>query len=200
MRTVSASFDTYDEVIAAVDGLSDMGVPGSDIAVVSRGPGLLAKIAGGAAIGAAIGSAGGFLAGFAIPSLGYLFGIGWFAPLVVGAAAGGVAGGIIGSRRGAGVEESGVQAHAAEGAQRGGTLLVARVHDEEAGEAKAILLRCGAIDTNSRRSEYAADGWDGFVAKDIWDDDIGSEDDRLHEAQADRDLAGRISSSHRHVA
>lgn len=200
MRTVSASFDTYDEVTAAVDGLSDMGVPGSDIAVVSQGPGPLAKIAVGAFVGAAIGAAAGLVVGFATPGLESLFGLGWLIPLLIGAVAGGVAGGIIGSRRGAGVEESGVQAHAAEGMQRGGTLLVARVHDDEAGEARAILLKCGAIDTNSRRSEYAADGWDGFVAKDIWDDDIGSEDDRLHEAQADRDLAGRHSSSHRHVA
>ena len=69
----------------------------------------------------------------------------------------------------------------AAGVRRGGTLLIARVHDDEAREARAILLKCGAIDTNSRRSEYAADGWDGFVAKDIWDEDIGSEDERLHE-------------------
>ena len=200
MRTVSASFDTYDEVTAAVDGLSEMGVPGSDIAVVSQGPGPLAKIAGGAVLGAAIGAAAGLLVDFVIPGLGPLFGIDWLIPLMIGAAAGGVAGGIIGSRRGAGVGESSAQIHVAESVQRGTTLLVARVHDDEAGEARAILLKCGAIDTNSRRSEYAADGWDGFVAKDIWDEDIGSEDDRLHEDRIDRDLAGRISSSHRHVA
>ena len=200
MRTVSASFDTYDEVTAAVDGLSDMGVPGSDIAVVSQGPGPLAKIAGGIVVGAAIGGAGGLVVDFVIPGLGPLFSIGWLIPLLIGAAAGGVAGGIIGSRRGAGVDEGGVQVHATEGVQRGGTLLVARVHDDEAGEARAILLKCGAIDTNSRRSEYAADGWDGFVAKDIWDEDIGSEDDRLHEDRTGRDMTGRNSSGHRHVA
>jgi hypothetical protein len=199
MRTVSASFDTYDEVTAAVDGLSDMGVPGSDIAVVSQGPGPLAKIAGGAVLGAAIGGAAGLVAGFAIPGLGSLFSIGWFVPLMVGAAAGGVAGGVIGSLWRAGIDESGAQVHT-EGVQRGTTLLVARVHDDEAGEARAILLKCGAIDTNSRRSEYAADGWDGFVAKDIWDEDIGSEDDRLHEDRTGRDMTGRNSFSHRHVA
>jgi hypothetical protein len=47
-------------------------------------------------------------------------------------------------------------------------------------------MRCGAIDTNSRRSEYAADGWDGLVAKDIWDDDIGSEDKFLPEEETAR--------------
>jgi hypothetical protein len=50
------------------------------------------------------------------------------------------------------------------------------VHDDEVGKAMALLRRCGAIDTNTRRGEYANDGWEGFVAKDMWDDDIGRED------------------------
>ena len=195
MRTVSASFDTYDEVTAAVDGLSDMGVPGSDITVVSPRHDAMTKIAEGAGLGAAIGGVGGLLAGmFVIPGLGSVLGIGWLIPLLIGAAAGGIAGGVIGALAGARIKES--DAHVcAERVCRGGTLLVARVHDDEAGEARAILLKCGAIDTNSRRSEYAADGWEGFVAKDIWDEDIGSEDLRLPENRADRDR-----SLNRHVA
>jgi uncharacterized membrane protein len=189
MRTVSATFDTYDEVTAAVDGLSDMGVPGSDITVVSRRHDAITRITEGAGLGAAVGGLGGLLAGFGmfiIPGLGPVSGIGWLIPLLIGAAAGGVAGGLIGSLRGAGIDEN-VTSACAEGTCRGGTLLVARVHDDEAGEARAVLLKCGAIDTNSRRGEYAADGWDGFVAKDIWDEDIGSEDVRQPEDRADRD-------------
>lgn len=178
MRTISALFDTYDEVTAAVDGLSDLGVPGSDITVVTRARDGMTKIAESAGLGAAIGGVGGILAGigmFVIPGLGSVFGIGWLIPLLIGAAAGGVAGGAIGSLTGVGIDETDAHVYA-EGVCRGGTLLVARVHDDEANEARAVLLRCGAIDTNSRRSEYAADGWEGFVAKDIWDEDIGSED------------------------
>ena len=108
MRTVSAKFDTYDEVTAAVDGLSDMGVPGSDITVVSRRHDAMTRIAEGVGLGAAVGGIGGLLAGFGmfiISGLGYVSGIGWLIPLLIGAAAGGVAGGVIGSFTGAGIDE-----------------------------------------------------------------------------------------------
>lgn len=178
MRTVSALFDSYDQVAAAVDGLSDIGVESDDIAVVSQSRDAIAKITEGAGWGAAIGGVGGLLAGIGmivIPGLGSVLGVGWLIPLLIGAAAGGVAGGVIGSLTGAGIDESDAHVYA-EGVRRGGTLVVARVHDDDVGDAKAVLLQCGAIDTNARRSEYAADGWDSFVAKDIWDEDIGSED------------------------
>ena len=178
MKTVSALFDTYDEVTAAVDGLSDMGIASDDIAVVTHRPNPALKIAEGVGLGAAIGGVGGIMAGlgaFAIPGLGSLLGVGWLVPLLLGATAGGVAGGLIGALAGAGIDER--EAHVyAEGVRRGSTLVAARVHDEEAGKAMSILRRCGAIDTNTRRGEYASGGWDGFVPGDIWDDDIGNED------------------------
>ncbi|MCX7303195.1 MAG: hypothetical protein NTV73_02490 [Hyphomicrobiales bacterium] len=177
MRTISALFDTYDEVVAAVDQLADMGIDSREITVVTRGPPATSKIAEGAGLGAAIGGVGGVLAGLgavALPGPGLLLGIGWLAPLLL-AAAGGVAGGTIGSLTGAGIPEA--EAHLyAEGARRGATLVAARVQDDDAAEALAILRRCGALDTNLRRAEYATGGWDGFVNQDIWDDDIGSED------------------------
>ena len=194
MRTVSASFDTYDEVTAAVDGLAEMGVACSEITVVSHRPGAMARITEGAGLGAAIGGLAGLLAGFGVIVLfgrGWLVGIGWLVPLLIGAAVGGVTGAIIGSKTGAGTEAGNARVHPG-GARRGGTLLLARVHDDEVGQARAILLRCGAIDTNARRGEYAADGWDGFVAKDIWDEDIGREDERQSEDEtADRNRRGR---------
>lgn len=183
MKTVGALFDTYDEVTAAVDGLSDMGIAPRDIAVVAhrRNPAL--KIAEGVGLGAAIGGVGGILAGlgaFAVPGLGPILGVGWLVPLLLGATAGGVAGGIIGALTGAGIDE--VDAHVyAEGVRRGSTLVAARVHDDEVGQAMSVLRRCGAIDTNTRRCEYAGDGWDGFVPRDIWDDDIGREDSQPNE-------------------
>jgi len=184
MRTVSALFDKYDQVAAAVDGLSDIGVASNDIAVITPGKDVTAKIRDAAGIGAAVGGVGGLLAGLgavAIPGLGPVLGVGWLVPILLGAAAGGVAGGvagsIIGSLTGAGIDEKDAHVYA-ESVSRGSTLVAARVHDDEAGEALSVLRRCGAIDTNARRSEYASDGWDGFVSKDIWDEDIGTEDAR----------------------
>ena len=175
MRTVSALFDTYDQVLAAVDGLEEAGIASSDITVISQGRDAGKKAMEGAGVGAALGLLAG-LAAFALPGFGPIMAVGWLVPVLVGAAAaGGVAGGIIGSLTGAGIDENDAHVYA-EGVRRGGTLVIARVHDNEAETAKAILVRSGAIDTNMRRTEYAADGWDGFVAKDIWDDAIGNED------------------------
>lgn len=178
MKTVSALFDTYDEVTAAVDGLSDLGVASSDITIVRRGRDQAAAIAEGAGLGASIGGVGGILAGlgtFAVPGLGSLLGVGFLIPILLGAAAGGVAGGIVAALMSAGIEEADAHLYT-EGVRRGSTLVAARVHDDDVGMAMALLRRCGAIDTNTRRSEYANDGWDGFIAKDMWDDDIGRED------------------------
>jgi hypothetical protein len=179
LRTVSALFDTHDQVAAAIGGLSEMGVSSSNITVIPHGRGALAKITEGSGLGAAIGGVAGLLAGlgmFVVPGLGSVLAGGWLVPVLICAAAGGVAGGIIGSLTGAGIDERDAPV-CAEGVRCSGTLLVARVHDEEVADAKAILLQCGAIDAKSRQSEYAAEGWDDFAAKDIWDEDIGSEDE-----------------------
>ena len=191
MRTVSALFDPYDQVVAAVDGLSDMGVASGDITVISQSRDAMTKITEGAGLGAAIGGVAG-LGLFAIPGLGSVLGVGWLIPLLIGAAAGGVAGGIIGSLTSAGIDENDAHVYA-EGVCRGGTLLIARVHDDEADDARAILLRCGAIDTNSRRGEYAADGWDGFVSKDIWDEGIGNEDEPRQEDKEEKTAPRHIA-------
>jgi hypothetical protein len=180
LRTVSALFDTYDGVTAAVDGLADMGVPSKEISVLTQHGDFATKMAEGASLGAAIGSVGGILAGLAaiaVPGLGAIVGVGFLVPMLVGAAAGGVAGGIVGSLRGAGINEDLAKIYV-EGVRRGSTLVAARVHDDEATRATSILDRCGAIDTNTRREEYASGGWDSFVVQDIWDDDIGREDAR----------------------
>ena len=194
MKTASALFNTYDQVAAAVDGLSDMGVACSDITVISQSRDAVAKMTESAGLGAAIGGVGGLLAGlgiFIVPGLGSVLGVGWLLPILIGAAAaGGVAGGLIGSLTGAGIEESDAHVYA-EAVRRGGILLAARVHDDEVGGAMTILRKCGAIDTNLRRTENAADGWDGFVAKDIWDEDIGSEDQLL--PPEDRDVDRRVA-------
>ena len=147
MRTVSALFDTYDQVVAAVDGLADTGIASSDITVIPR----VATPARRRRKARVWAPALGLLAGLAVLALpGVRPGRG---RRLAGARsdrrgrAGGVAGGIIGSLTGAGIEESDAHVYA-EGVRRGGTLVIARVHDNEVGDAKAILLQSGAIDTN----------------------------------------------------
>lgn len=178
LRTVSALFDTYDEVTAAVDGLVDMGIPSKEISVLTQHGDFASQMAEGAGLGVAIGGVGGILAGLAsiaVPGLGALLGVGWLVPGLLGAAAGGVAGGIVGALHGAGIKKDLAQFYA-DGMRGGATLVAARVHDDEATRAISLLRRCRTIDTNSRRGEYATGGWDSVVAQDIWDEDIGRED------------------------
>ena len=84
MRTVSALFDTYDQVLAALDGLADAGIPSSDITVISRGRDAGTKAMEGAGVGAALGLLAG-LAAFALPGFGPIMGVGWLVPVLVGA-------------------------------------------------------------------------------------------------------------------
>ncbi|MBX3582185.1 MAG: hypothetical protein KF810_09835 [Rhizobiaceae bacterium] len=178
MQTIGALFDTYDEVIAAVDALSDFGVASEDITIVGPRRNRFVKILQDAVLGAAIGGVAGVLAGlagFAIPDLGLFARMGWLTTAIFGAAAGCIAGGVVGIF----VNATGHMRYATSGGgsiPKGRTLVTARVHDDEVAKVIDILRRCGAINTNVKRGEYAGDGWDGFVSEDMWDEDIGSED------------------------
>lgn len=178
MQTVGALFDTYDEVTAAVDALSDFGVASEDITIVSPRRNRFVKILQDAVLGAAIGGVAGVLAGLAglaIPDLGLFARMGWLTTAIFGAAAGCIAGGVVGMLVNATgyLNNLGTQAGSM---RKGFTLVTARVHDDEVTKVVDILRRCGAINTNVKRGEYAGGGWDGFVARDMWDEDIGSED------------------------
>ena len=181
MRTVSGLFDTHDEARRAVHALEDAGIPSDDISVVSRHGDATADgglAAEGAGVGAAVGGVSGLLAGlgaFSIAGIGPVVGAGWLATTLLGAAAGGVAGGMIGSLTAAGVDAADARIYA-EGLRRGGALVTARVEETKVPAARSILTQHNAIDTAARRKEYEGDAWDGFADKDIWDSDIGSED------------------------
>jgi hypothetical protein len=164
MRTISGLFDTRQQAEAAVDALEDAGVANADISILSSRDNEQGDAAEGAGIGAAIGGVGGLLAGigaFAIPGIGPVVGAGWLATTLMGAVAGGVAGGLIGSMTEAGVDESDAHVYA-EGIRRGGTLVTARVADEQVDAAAAILGQSGSIDLSERRAEYETSGWTGF--------------------------------------
>jgi uncharacterized membrane protein len=182
MKTISGPFNTHDEARSAVYALEDAGIPVDDISMISQQRGNTDAdndcTAESAAVGAAVGGAGGLLAGlgaFAIPGIGSVVGAGWLASTLIGVAAGGVAGGMIGSLIDSGINENDAHVYA-EGVKRGGTLVTARVEETELGTAQAILNHHRPIDTATRRREYEASGWDGFVQEEIWDADIGNED------------------------
>jgi hypothetical protein len=76
-------------------------------------------------------------------------------------AAGGVAGGLIGSLTDVGVDERDAHVYA-EGIRRGGTLVSARVGDEHVDAATNIRGQSGSVNLSDRRREYEAGGSSAF--------------------------------------
>jgi hypothetical protein len=175
MRTVTGLFDDYTDASSAVSELEAVGVPSSDISIVSNnadkrhGDSNAAEGAGtGAGIGAVVGGAGGLLTGLglmAIPGVGPVVAAGWLAATAAGAAAGavagGAAGGIIGGLTNSGVPERDAHFYA-EGVRRGGTLVTAKVDEALAPQAEAILKRSNWVDPTERRTAYEKQGWTRF--------------------------------------
>jgi hypothetical protein len=164
MKTVTGLFDSSDEARSAVDALEEAGIPSEHLSIVGPDGTTAEGAAGGAGIGAAVGGLGGLLAGlgaFAIPGIGPVIGAGWLVAALAGAAAGGVAGGLLGALTDAGLDERDAHVYA-EGVKRGGTMVVARVDDNQLDAAAAILDRHGKVDVESKREEYIAEGWTAF--------------------------------------
>lgn len=181
-QTVSGLFDSYDDARQAIHDLEAAGVPHHDISIVSnnaKGEHQIEKAhqadeagrdAGrGAEIGGAVGGVGGLLAGLgllAIPGLGPVVAAGWLASTAVGAVAGGAigaaTGGLVGALTHAGVSESDAHVYA-EGVRRGGTLVTARVADDKAEAARAVLAHPDrAVDLGVRGDAYRQAGWSRF--------------------------------------
>jgi hypothetical protein len=196
MQTITGLYDNHSEAKTAVSALEDAGISSSDISIVGRdgetgdsnaGEGAAA----GAGVGAVVGGTGGLLAGLgmlAIPGVGPVVAAGWLAATaagaVAGAAAGGAAGGIIGSLTEAGVDEDDAHVYA-EGVRRGSTVVSARVEDDQADVARAILSDSNTIDVSERRAMYREEGWERFDenAPEYTDDDVLKERDRLRQTR-----------------
>ncbi|RDL47898.1 hypothetical protein BLJAPNOD_05123 [Ensifer sp. M14] len=178
MKTVTGLFDTYDQASQAVRDLKAAGISDDDVSMVASNAegrygvddpeGVAAGAGTGAGLGAAVGGAGGLLTGLglmAIPGVGPVVAAGWLAATAAGAAAGAIAGGAVGGLIGA-LTDSGVpeeDAHVyAEGVRRGGTLVTARVSDDEVARAEAILKRSNWVDLEERRASYREQGWNRF--------------------------------------
>jgi len=174
MRTVTGLFDSHDAAKDAVSRLEAAGFASDDISIVSHhreGESNAGEGAGiGAGIGAAVGGAGGLLTGLgimAIPGVGPVVAASWLAATLAGAVGGavvgGVAGGLIGALTQSGVSEEDAHVYA-EGVRRGGSLVTARVPDERAAEADAILSGASRVDVSERRCLYTEQGWQRFDA------------------------------------
>jgi hypothetical protein len=180
--TITGLFDSYDAASAAVRDLEASGLAHRDISIVannSAGRSSEGRLndndatddaAKGAGIGAAVGAGGGLLAGLgllAIPGIGPVVAAGWLASTaagaLAGAAVGGATGGLVGALTDSGVPED--EAHVyAEGVRRGGTLVTARVPDEQAANARSILQRHKWVDPRVRGDFYRQEGWSRFDA------------------------------------
>ncbi|PIT00177.1 membrane protein [Bradyrhizobium nitroreducens] len=195
--TISRLYDNYADAERAVTRLEAAGVPHSDISIVANnsdnwygsrsgkvdrdrdGVDDRAEGAGtGAGIGAGLGGAAGLLAGLgllAIPGLGPVVAAGWLASMAVGAAAGAATGGIIGALTEAGVSREDASRYA-EGVRRGGTLVTARVPDQDRARLDALLNE-RAVNLQERSAAWQKSGWTDFDAASppLSPEDVGRE-------------------------
>lgn len=181
--TISRLYDSYSDAERAVTRLEAAGVPHSDISIVANNsdnwysPGSKvdrdrdgvddrAEGAGtGAGIGAGLGGAAGLLAGLgllAIPGLGPVVAAGWLASTAVGAAAGAATGGIIGALTEAGISKEDASRYA-EGIRRGGTLVSARVSEQDRSRLDALLHE-SSVNLQERSAAWQKSGWTEFDA------------------------------------
>lgn len=185
--TLSRLYDDYAAATEVLQELEAAGIPASEISIVASnadnwysGKGTTSSTikhdhnrdgvddraegaATGASIGATVGGVAGLLAGLgmiAIPGIGPVVAAGWLVSTAVVAAAGGVAGGILGALTEAGVSEEDAQVYA-EGVRRGGTLLTVRVPDADRARIESILDR-SAVNIRERGMAYRKSGWSSF--------------------------------------
>lgn len=175
MRTIHRVYDSYAQAREAVRALEAAGVPSKDISLVANKyvsadyekVDDVSGAAAGAGIGGALGGGAGLLAGIgllAIPGLGPVVAAGWLAATAVGAAAGAATGGIVGALVDSGVSREHADVYS-ESIRRGGTLVTARVTDQEAARLEGLLDRHNPIDPAERGRLYRQEGWASFDPK-----------------------------------
>lgn len=166
-RTVTRSYDAYEDASAVVERLEAAGFASENISLIGRHDEVDDSNAEeGAGIGGVVGGAAGLLAGLgmiAIPGVGPVIAAGWLASTAAGVAAGAVAGGLIGAMTSAGVKEDDAHFYA-ETVRRGGSVVSVRVADARAAEAEAIMDGATPIDMATRRADYEREGWTQFDA------------------------------------
>jgi len=179
-RTITRLFDNYSDASNAVRDLEALGVSHDNLSIVANnsdgthgshdheGVNDDGDVTRGVSTGAVLGGAGGLLAGLgllAIPGLGPIVAAGWLAATAAGAGLGAIGGaatgGIVGALKNAGHSDE--EAHVySEGVRRGGTLVSAKVPDDLADEAQAVLERHRSVDATTRGAAYRQSGWNRF--------------------------------------
>jgi hypothetical protein len=179
--TICRLYDSYTDANRVVVMLEAAGLPLSETSVISnnsdtwysaaktanvvpvRNNGASSKADGkveGATIGAATGAtaatAASLVTMLAIPGVG----AGWLAALLGSMAIGGVAGGLLGALTNAGISEEDAQV-LAEGVRRGGTLVIARVPQNDVARVVAMMDR-NAVKLEERCDLYRKSGWQSF--------------------------------------
>ncbi|SEG10263.1 general stress protein [Bosea lathyri] len=164
-RTITRSYDTYEDAAGVVSRLKDAGVADEDMSVVGRRDEADDSNAGeGASIGAGIGGAAGLLAGLgmiAIPGIGPVVAAGWLAATAAGAAAGAAAGGLVGAMTSSGMSEDDAHYYA-ETVRRGATVVSVQASDDQVPTVESIMDGATPIDPVARREEYRREGWTRF--------------------------------------
>lgn len=173
---LTSLYDDYTDAVRTVQELENLGIPHSDLSIVANhaASGYTeesnagAGAGAGATVGAALGGGAGLLAGLgmlAIPGVGPVVAAGWLVATAAGVVAGGgvgaATGGIIGSMTSAGVDERHAHVYA-EGVRRGGTLVTARVAEDQVPAAEAIMDRNHPVDPVARGRAYQDAGWTTF--------------------------------------
>ena len=179
MKTISHVYDSYGQAKSVVEDLEANGISHNDVTLVanryvSKAYEDATDTTGattGAGVGALAGGGAGLLAGLgllAIPGLGPVVAAGWAAAAAIGAmagAAGGVTvGGLVDILTTSGEPEEHAHVYT-EAVRRGGTLVSARISEEDADRVRAIFARHDPIDPEMRGREYRTSGWDRFDPK-----------------------------------
>ena len=175
MKTVSRVYDSYGQAREAVRAVEAAGVPSSEVSLIANkhvsaahaDVNEVSDTAKGAGIGGALGGGAGLLAGLgllAIPGLGPVVAAGWLASTAAVAAAGAAAGGIVGALVDSGEPEEHANVYS-ESVRRGGTLVTARVAEQDAARIQELLDRYKPIDPALRGAEYRKEGWKTFDPK-----------------------------------
>lgn len=182
-RTITRLFDNYADARNAVSELEAMGIPQSDLSIIANnadsshgdhdagdhdGVNDDGDVSRGVTTGAVLGGAGGLLAGLgllAIPGLGPIVAAGWLAATAAGAGVGALGGAatgtIVGALKNAGHTDD--EAHVySEGVRRGGSLVSAKVPDDQVSQAEAVLERNKSVDAATRGTAYRESGWTAF--------------------------------------
>jgi len=164
-KTIVALYDRSDDADRAVEDLTRAGVPRDDISIVGANTGEAHRgqstntdvdadrsTGSGTVVGATLGGVGGAMVAMAaltIPGVGPVLAVGPIAAGLLGAGAGAVAGGLIGSLTGLGVPEADAHAYT-QGVERGGTLLFINTTHTDADRVSAVLAQHPPADVRTR--------------------------------------------------